>query len=114
MPPLPLQPGVVELLTSGDRSAAAAILQDFLGATADDLAELGRARAAGDSAGLLRQAHRISGSARLVGAMELADAARALEQAARSADWAELLPAATDVQTAAERLRLYIEGEYLA
>jgi PAS domain S-box-containing protein len=113
-PPLPLQPGVVELLTSGDRGAAAAILQDFLGATADDLAELRRARAAGDSAGLVRQAHRISGSARLVGAMELAEAARVLEQAARGADWAQLLPAATDVQTAAERLRLYIEGEYLA
>jgi PAS domain S-box-containing protein len=114
MPPLPLQPGVVELLTSGDRAAAAAILQDFLGATADDLAELRRARAAGDSAGLVRQAHRISGSARLVGAMELAEAARVLEQAARGADWTELLPAATDVQTAADRLRLYIEGEYLA
>jgi len=113
-PPLPLQPGVVELLASGDRGAAAAILQDFLGATADDLAELQRARSGGDSAGLLRQAHRISGSARLVGAMELADAAGRLEQAARGADWAEVLPAATDVQTAAERLRLYIEGEYLA
>ena len=35
-------------------------------------------------------------------------------QAARGADWAEVLPAATDVQTAAQRLRLYIEGEYLA
>jgi PAS domain S-box-containing protein len=113
-PPLPLQPGVVELLTSGDRGAAAAILQDFLGATADDLVQLQRARAGGDAPGLLRQAHRISGSARLVGAQELAEAAGHLEQAARGGDWAEVLPAATDLQTAAERLRLYIEGEYLA
>ena len=46
--------------------------------------------------------------------MELAEAARALEQAARVADWALMLPACTDVQTCAERLRLHLEAEYQA
>jgi len=109
-PPLPLMPGVVEELTGGDAGQAEALLRDFLATTATDLAELQRAFEVGDTAALARQAHRISGSSRLVGAMELAEAAKLLEAEARAANWPQLLPASTDVRTAAERVRLYVEA----
>ncbi|MEO8159973.1 MAG: ATP-binding protein, partial [Arenimonas sp.] len=47
-PPLPLQPGVVEQLTSGDSRQAAELLRDFLATTATDLAALRRALEEGD------------------------------------------------------------------
>ena len=43
-----------------------------------------------------------------VGALELAEAGERLETAARAGDWIALLPLATDVATAGERLRLYM------
>jgi PAS domain S-box-containing protein len=113
-PPAPLQPGVIEELSQGDRRLAAELMRDFLASTEADLAELDRTLAAGDAAGQARQAHRIGGSSRLVGAMELAEAARALELAARAADWTQLAPACAVVRTAAERLRLFVEAEYPA
>jgi len=112
-PPRPLDPALLGELTGGDRGTGAALLRDFLGATHADLSELRRALDAGDASTLARQAHRIGGSSRLIGALELAESARALEQAARAADWALMLPACTDVQTCAERLRLHLEAEYL-
>jgi HPt (histidine-containing phosphotransfer) domain-containing protein len=113
-PPLPLQAAVIEQLTGGRPAEAAALLGEFLAATAEDLAAMQRAREAGDPAELARQAHRISGSSRAVGASELAQAARALETAAKAADWGQMAPLCADVQTCAERLRLYIQAHYRA
>ncbi len=113
-PPLPLEPGAIEQLTGGDRHAAAELLRDFLTTTREDLAELRQMLDAGDAAGLARQAHRIGGSSRLVGAMELAESARSVELAARTQDWAQLLPACADLHTGAERVRLFVEAQYPA
>ena len=71
-------------------------------------------RAAGDLHGLTRQAHKVKGAARLVGALELAEAAAALEGAGRGGDWASVLPLAVDVHTAAARLRLDVAQRYPA
>jgi two-component system sensor histidine kinase EvgS len=68
----------------------------------------------GDLHGLTRQAHKVKGAAKIVGAMELADAATMLEAAGRSGDWAGILPLAVDVTTAAERLRLDVAERYPA
>jgi PAS domain S-box-containing protein len=111
-PPLPLDADALAPLTGGDPVEAAALLQEFLAATAEDLAALVRAREAGDPAELARQAHRVAGASRLVGATELAQAAKAAETAAHASDWAAVLPLCADVLTAAERLRLYVESEY--
>ncbi len=111
-PPLPFEAGVIDGLTGGDRGQAAGLLREFLEATAADLVQMQRALEAGNAVELARQAHRLSGSSRLVGAAELATAAHDLEQAAKAADWPQLLPMGADVKTAAERLRLYIEAEY--
>ena len=61
---------------------------------------------------MTRQAHKIKGAARLVGALELAEAAAALESAGRSGDWASVLPLSVDVATALERLRLDVAARW--
>ena len=110
--PPTLQPGVLEDLTGGDVAEAHALLQDFLESTDEDLALLERLREAGDLHELTRQAHKVKGAARLVGALELAEAATALEVAGRNGDWANVLPLAVDVHTAAARLRLDVAQRY--
>jgi PAS domain S-box-containing protein len=111
LPPLPIDPRVLAELTGGDPQAVRAVLDDFLAATARDLTALAAARDAGDTAQLTREAHKIKGAARLVGAGELAHAASELELAARAADWSQLLPLSADVQTAVERLRLHVQSQ---
>ena len=106
--PVALDAAVVAALTGGDADAGRQLLDDFLGATADDLAALDAARGAGDAPAIARQAHRIKGAARLVGATQLASCAEALEAAARVGDWDALLPLAEDLATAAQRLRLLV------
>ena len=54
----------------------------------------------------------MKGAARLVGALELAEAAAALEGAGRGGDWASVLPLAVDVHTAAARLRLDVAQRF--
>jgi CheY-like chemotaxis protein/HPt (histidine-containing phosphotransfer) domain-containing protein len=113
-PPTPLDPAVLADLTAGDVAEARALLQDFLASTDEDLVQLQALRGGGDLPGLTRQAHKIKGAARLVGAVELAEAATRLEAAGRGGDWAGVLPLAADVATAIERLRLDVAGRYPA
>jgi CheY-like chemotaxis protein/HPt (histidine-containing phosphotransfer) domain-containing protein len=98
----------LEALIGGDPTLARTVLDDFLGSTVQDLDELARARIAGDLVALTRQAHKIKGAARLVGAVELAETAGQLEAAGRAEEWPAVLPLAADLATAMERLRLYV------
>ncbi|GAB3101347.1 response regulator [Lysobacter terrae] len=99
-------------LSGGDESDAAAVLRDFLDATTHDLALLVKTRDDGDIPAITRQAHKIKGAARLVGAGELALAADELEAAGQGGEWSAILPLVTHVETAAERLKLHIEERY--
>jgi HPt (histidine-containing phosphotransfer) domain-containing protein len=110
--PTPLDGTVLALLTGGDPNEAKALMEDFLATTADDLQGLSGARSAGDLERLARQAHKIKGAARLVGAHPLAEAAAAAEAAAKSADWSEVLPRCADVETAVERLKRHVAEHY--
>src|SRR5690606_20611938 len=85
--PPPLDPAVLEGLTGGDGGEIRALLEDFLDSTRQDLARLDAARAAGDLGGIAREAHRLKGAARLVGALELDQCAARLEAAAGASDW---------------------------
>jgi PAS domain S-box-containing protein len=106
--PTPLDASVLDLITGGNPNEARAVMADFLEATANDLRGLSSARAAGDMERLARQAHKIKGASRLVGAHPLAEAAAATEAAAKSADWSQVLPHCADVETAVERLKRHV------
>ena len=110
--PPTLDPTALTDLTGGDAAETRALLADFLASSGDDLAQLEQLRGSGDLAGMTRQAHKIKGAARLVGALELAEAAAALESAGRSGDWASVLPLSVDVATALERLRLDVAARW--
>ena len=110
--PPTLDPTALTDLTGGDAAETRALLADFLASSGDDLAQLEQLRGSGDLAGMTRQAHKIKGAARLVGALELAEAAAALESAGRSGDWASVLPLSVDVATALERLRVDVAARW--
>jgi signal transduction histidine kinase/CheY-like chemotaxis protein/HPt (histidine-containing phosphotransfer) domain-containing protein len=110
--PPPLDPSVVEALTGGDGAAARAVLADFLASTMQDLASAESARNSGALDALAREAHKVKGASRMVGALELAQCAEDLEQAARAGDWRATAPLAADLATAAERLRRHVAARY--
>ncbi|GAB2499384.1 ATP-binding protein [Arenimonas alkanexedens] len=110
--PTPLDASVLDLLTGGNPNEARAVMDDFMDTTADDMKGLASARAAGDLVKLAREAHKIKGAARLVGAYPLADAAGAAEAAAKAADWSRVLPLCTDVETAVERLKRHLQARW--
>ena len=56
----------------------------------------------------------VKGAARLVGAVELGEAAARLEAAGRATAWDRVLPAAADVHTALARLRLDVAERWPA
>ncbi|QNP39421.1 response regulator [Lysobacter solisilvae (ex Woo and Kim 2020)] len=112
-PPL-LDYAALRELSGGDDNDAAAVLREFLDATLQDLALLEKTREDGDIPAITRQAHKIKGAARLVGADELAHAATALEAAGHSGEWPAILPHFAQVETAAERLKLFVAERYPA
>ena len=94
-------------LAGGDEAMAATFLVDFLDSTASDVEGLGALVAARDAEGIRRDAHRIKGAARMVGATTLAEAAAAVESAGKAMDWAGIESLAPDIEAAfAELARL--------
>jgi CheY-like chemotaxis protein/HPt (histidine-containing phosphotransfer) domain-containing protein len=106
-PPAPLDGEVLLALTGGKAPEARALLEDFLATTDSDLGALATACDTGDLPTATRRAHQVLGAAKLVGAVDLAEAAGRVEAAARAGDWPQLLPLAADLATAFGRLRLY-------
>lgn len=109
-----LDAGSLDALTGGSATEARAVMVDFLGATAQDLAALDAALAQRDATALTRQAHKIKGAARLVGATELAEAATVLESAGRKGTWPAIPPLVCDVRDAVARVRQLMAQRYPA
>lgn len=63
---------------------------------------------------MTRQAHKIKGAARLVGALELADTAGQLEAAGRAQAWAAVPGLVAGLATAMEGLRSQLAGHHPA
>ena len=110
--PPPLDPSVLGMLTGGNRAEMRELLDDFLCSTDHDLVALEAAREAGEFAALGRQAHKIKGAARIVGAIEIAQCADQLEAAAHAVDWSAVAPLAADLATATERLRYHVAERF--
>ncbi|HEU0233878.1 MAG TPA: CHASE domain-containing protein [Gallionella sp.] len=83
---------------AGSAEDEAAILRDFITQTHRDLAALEAALAANDFAATAREAHRIKGASRMVGAQALAQHSARLEQAAHGGNAQEVRQRLTEMQ----------------
>ncbi|MUV13091.1 ATP-binding protein [Noviluteimonas gilva] len=110
--PPPIDARVLAGLVHGDPVETRALLDDFLASTQTDMATLQAAHAAGDLPGVTREAHKLKGAARSIGAGELGHAAEALETAARAQDAAHVPPLVADVVTSVHRLQLWAEARW--
>ena len=110
--PAPIDEAVLAGLTHGDAADTRALLDDFLASTTTDLVTLQAARDAGDLPAVTREAHKIKGAARSIGAGELGQAADALETAGRSQDAAHVPALVADVATAVHRMVLWVDARW--
>ena len=93
-----IDPVALEELTGGDRALATELVADFLGTSQADLRELETAIEEHDLETVGRQAHRIKGAARIVGARRLERPAQRIEAIARDGSgWDELPPLAAEI-----------------
>nr|WP_246387728.1 ATP-binding protein [Chiayiivirga flava] len=103
----PIDADVLQDVSGGDRTTERTVLDDFVQATQQDLDAMTRAHAIGDLLGVTREAHRIKGAARLVGARELAALAAETEVAGGADDVAALTPLLAQLRAALDRLRAF-------
>jgi len=99
-----LDRSVLAEISGGSAEVERDVLADFLATSRSDLEALERARAGGDAVRIGREAHKIKGASRLVGALALSAAAAVVEAAARSGDLATCSDAVGGVRAAFERL----------
>ncbi|MDQ4068090.1 MAG: ATP-binding protein [Actinomycetota bacterium] len=97
---------VLDELTGGDDDLAAAVVVDFVGSLGSDLAALRLALAGASADEVRRQAHRIKGASRTVGARQVATLAARLEADASATveDWDALRSVADDLEAAVARV----------
>ena len=97
---------VLNELTGGDDDLAAAVLVDFVDSSGSDLAALRVALAGASADEVRRQAHRIKGASRTVGARQVAALAAHLEASTSATvdDWGALRTAADDLEAAVARV----------
>jgi two-component system, NarL family, sensor histidine kinase EvgS len=107
--PPPLDAAVLAQISAGDAATEQLILADFLDTTQGDLLVLQRAQAAADALAAGREAHKIRGAAALVGAVEVAETARAVELAGKAGDLAGVVASQPALAAAIERLRLHLQ-----
>lgn len=101
---------VLDELTGGDDDLAAAILVDYCNSSRSDLAALRAAVAGGSADQVRREAHRIKGASRMVGAHQISTLAAQLEAAATTDDWSALWPTAEDLEAAMARVMATLEA----
>jgi signal transduction histidine kinase/CheY-like chemotaxis protein/HPt (histidine-containing phosphotransfer) domain-containing protein len=110
--PPPIDFAALAEVAGDDEVLQRQILDDFMASTATDLADVAAAVRGHDTALVAREAHKLKGASRMVGAVELSQAAAELEAAGKAGDWARILPLAADLDTAAGRLRLHLSERF--
>ncbi len=95
-----IDPAALSEISGGSAAVEREVLDDFLAATRGDLDQLRAAMASGEVVRAGREAHKMKGAARLVGAIALSAAAAVIEAAARSGDFAACTAGMTAVESA--------------
>jgi PAS domain S-box-containing protein len=99
----------IRTLANGDETLAGELLEEYREANDVDLATAARSMQEEGFEGVRSAAHRIKGSARVIGATALSDAAASLELAARSGDSAAMRTAWSAVQSESERIYSFMQ-----
>ncbi len=99
-----LDRAVLAEISGGSADVERDVLIDFLATTRGDLETLMSAQRAGDAVRVGREAHKIKGAGRLVGALALSAAAAVVEAAARTGDLAGCEQGTAELSEAFERL----------
>jgi len=95
---------VLAEISGGSREVERDVLTDFIATTHSDLQTLIAAQASSDVVRVGREAHKIKGAGRLVGALALSAAAAVVEASARAGDLAGCAAGVAALSTAFERL----------
>jgi signal transduction histidine kinase/CheY-like chemotaxis protein/HPt (histidine-containing phosphotransfer) domain-containing protein len=101
--------GLIEAF-GDDAGIIDAMLGDFSRTAAIDLGGLAQAVERAEARAAEHCAHRLKGSARIVGAWRLADCCAAIEQAAKSADWVAITPAVERLPALLAEVDCFIAG----
>jgi signal transduction histidine kinase/CheY-like chemotaxis protein len=109
-PAAPLDRTALAEIAGNNAALARNLLNDFLIAVRKDQTGLRAALAAGDLAEATRQAHRIKGTAALVGARDVQSAAALAEAAGRHRDTGACELAARALSDAVDLLAVWVEG----
>jgi signal transduction histidine kinase/HPt (histidine-containing phosphotransfer) domain-containing protein/ActR/RegA family two-component response regulator len=109
-PAAPVDLAALREIAGADQTLARNLLNDFLVATRKDIAALDAALADGNLPEATRHAHRIKGSAGLVGAQDVRTAAAEAEQAGRNSDAAALADKLHSLKAAVDILAVWTEG----
>jgi CheY-like chemotaxis protein/HPt (histidine-containing phosphotransfer) domain-containing protein len=104
-----LDASVLGEISGGSAEVERDVLIDFLGATLGDLRSLQAAQRAKDAVRTGREAHKIKGASRLVGALALSAAAAEVEAAARTGSDSDMEHGVSRLMEAFERLQQRIE-----
>ena len=107
---------VLDELSGGDADLATTILADYVESLRSDVAALSAAMADASGDGVRRQAHRIKGASRMVGADNVATIAARLEAAAleQVRDWPALHTAADDLEVAVAQVVAMVARQHPA
>ena len=106
----PVAMGILLDLADGDAEAAKAILGEFMESAGTDLDGAAGSAEARDAVGLARHAHRLKGSAAMIGAVALAKAASELEALARNRDWLRVEGSLSQVRSVTMDLGRFASG----
>ena len=106
----PFDAKVLAEISDGNAAVAREVMLRFQHFNAEDAAALRTAVASRDVAAVQSTSHRVRGSSRTVGALDLALACERVEQAARAGDWVAVDAALGDFDREVARLRAHIVG----
>lgn len=104
----PLDPEALEPYTLGDAKLRLDILNQFDETNQSDLAALSGALASGQTEMVARNAHRIKGAARMIGAEPLANVAQRMEELARCGQFDNAAGLRSELENEARRLASHI------
>ena len=108
--PVPIDPEQLAGLVGGDQAKVEKFLRMFVETTPETLGQLAESIRTNDADGITRTAHKLKGSAAMIGARPMAELATAIEHQARRGDLKDVAALGDDLDAAFSRVRQFVLG----